>query len=106
MTWAKGHPEYFPIDVNAAARETLLRVPGIGYRNVDRIVRIRRYHRLSLDDLRKLHVRLKLASPFIVAADHVPTATAVNEAPTVSFVAAEPAQLDLFAATSALTGSI
>lgn len=98
--WAKAHPEFFPVDVNAAPKEALLRVPGIGYRNVDRIVRIRRYHRLTLDDLRKLHVRLGLASQFVVAADHLPAATAgTSHAP-------EASQLDLFAATSALTGSL
>src|SRR3569833_1283289 len=51
LTWAETHPEFFPIDVNAASREALLRVPGIGYRNVDRILRIRRYHRLTIDNL-------------------------------------------------------
>ena len=100
-TWAKAHPEFFPIDVNAAPREALLRVPGIGHRNVDRILRIRRYHRLALDDLRKLHVRTRQISPWIVAADHLPTATRINDAPSPP-----PEQLNLFAATSALTGAL
>ena len=51
LTWAEAHPEFFPVDVNAGSREALLRVPGIGYRNVERILRIRRYHQLTLDDL-------------------------------------------------------
>ena len=103
LTWAKAHPEFFPVDVNAAPKEALLRVPGIGYRNVDRIVRIRRYHRLGLDDLRKLHVRLKLSAEFVVAADHLPTQNSalINAAAPAQF-----AQMDLFAATSALTGSV
>ena len=71
--WARRHPEFFPIDVNAAPRETLLRVPGLGYRNVDRILSIRRYHRLLLDDLRRLHVSLKNVSPWIITADSLPT---------------------------------
>ena len=106
-SWAKAHPEFFPVDVNAASREALPRVPGIGYRNVDRILRIRRYHRLALEDLRKLHVRLKQCAAFIVAADHLPSNSWVSEeSAAVLPLNAEAAQLDLFAATSALTGSV
>ena len=99
--WANSHPEFFPVDVNAAPREALLRVPGIGYRNVDRIVRIRRYHRLALEDLRKLHVRLKLAAGFVVAIDHMPSNAFSPSAPRQN-----EGQLELFAAASALTGSV
>ena len=104
-TWARTHPEFFPVDVNAAPREALLRIPGIGYKNVDRILRIRKYHRLSLDDLRKLHVVLKNATPFLIADDHLPSATLRNLAAPAG---ANPAatQLDLFAPASALSGSL
>ncbi len=98
-TWAKSHPEFFPIDVNAAPREALLRVPGIGYRNVERILSIRRYHSLLLDDLRKLHVRIKSALPYLVTVDHLPSLYTKETSPTTT-------QLDLFAPTSALTGSV
>ena len=99
-TWARTHPEFFPVDVNTAPRESMLRVPGIGYRNVERILSIRRYHQLATEDLRKLNVRLKQALPYLVTVDHLPSAviTAVPE-PAAS-------QLDLFAPLSALTGSI
>ena len=110
--------------MNAATREALLRVPGLGYHNVDRIVRIRKYHKLVLEDLRKLHVRMKDTSEFVVTADHMPLAAlpftaqqqdgelalaAVSEAPVPlvpSVVAAQ--QLDLFAtaARSAATGML
>ena len=73
LAWARRHPEFFPVDVNAAPREWLLRVPGLGYRNVDRILNIRRYHRLCREDLRKLHVRLKDALVFLVTTDHAPS---------------------------------
>ena len=102
--WARTHPEYFPVDVNAAPKESLLRVPGIGYRNVERIVKIRRYHRLSLGDLSKLHVRLKLVSGFIVAADHLPTPTTLGPAPSIASPAMQ--QIEMFAGLSALTGSV
>ncbi|WP_419806833.1 putative DNA modification/repair radical SAM protein [Terriglobus sp.] len=77
LAWARRHPEFFPVDVNAAPREALLRVPGLGYHNVDRIVRIRKYHRLALEDLRKLHVRLKDAAEFVVTMDHLPFTAAL-----------------------------
>jgi predicted DNA-binding helix-hairpin-helix protein len=79
--WARRHPEFFPIDVNSAPRETLLRVPGLGYRNVDRILSIRRYHRIILEDLRRLHVSLKSVSPWIVTANSLPVSPAVNTPP-------------------------
>ncbi len=98
--WARTHPEHFPIDINAAPREALLRVPGIGYRTVDKILRIRKYHALLVDDLRKLHIRLKAALPYLIAVDHLPRASAP--------LAPEPpsTQLDLFAPISALTGAL
>ena len=72
LAWARRHPEFFPIDVNAAPREAMLRVPGLGYANVDRILRIRRYHKLTLENLKKLHVRLKDAIEYVITADHLP----------------------------------
>ncbi len=77
LAWARRHPEFFPVDVNAAPREALLRVPGLGYHNVDRIVRIRKYHKLGLDDLRKLHVRTKDTAEFVVTVDHLPLTAAL-----------------------------
>ena len=99
-TWAKAHPEYFPVDVNQAHREALLRVPGIGYKNVERILRIRKYHRLETEDLRKLHVRVSSSLPYLTTADHAPVAAALPQ------TEALPSQMDLFAPVSALTGAL
>ena len=107
MAWARRHPEFFPVDVNTAPREALLRVPGIGYKNVDRIVRIRRYQKLALEHLRKLHVQMKNAAAYITASDHLPTGQLLKlavEPPPV--VTSPPVQMDLFAAASALTGAL
>ena len=71
---------------------------------MDRILRIRRYHRLALDDLRKLHVVLRNATPYLIADDHLPSAPIVNAARTSLPEAAT--QLDLFAPVSALTGAL
>ena len=100
-TWARTHPEFFPIDVNTAPRESLLRVPGIGYRNVERILSIRRYHPLGTQDLRKLNVRTKSALPYLIATDHLPNAPLLTPA-----LPEAAHQLDLFAPISALTGSV
>ena len=81
-SWAVRHPQLFPVDVNTAPRESLLRIPGIGQRSVDRIIRARRLHRLSLSALRTLRVRLALCRPFIVCADWRPVRSA-SSAPAV-----------------------
>ena len=78
LAWALRHPELFPVDVNTAPRELLLRVPGIGYQMVKRLVRVRRHHRLELRDLQKLRVRLSEARYFVVTADSRPTAPAAT----------------------------
>ena len=105
-TWARAHPEFFPVDINVASREALLRIPGIGHKNFDRIMSIRRYHLLSTDDLRKLHVRVKDALAYCVTADHLPTAPLLKVAPALPDPVLAATQLDLFAPVSALTGSV
>ena len=62
----------FPVDVNEAPREMLLRVPGLGVRNVERIISIRRWHSIRLDDLTRLRVPLSKTIPFVIVADHTP----------------------------------
>ena len=101
LDWALRHREFFPLDVNRAPREALLRIPGCGVKSVDRIVAIRRDHRLDLSDLRKLRVRVAKARPFLIAADHVP-ATAQLDSLAFGRAIDEPRQLelDLFGAAS------
>lgn len=76
--WALAHRECFPVDVNRAPRETLLRVPGLGVRVVDRILATRRLRRLHIADLTRLGCRLSKARFFLVAADHRPTLDAAS----------------------------
>jgi putative DNA modification/repair radical SAM protein len=73
LAWALKHRAWFPLDVNRASREELLRVPGLGVRNVDRILSSRRVRQLRLDDLSRLRVPLKKAKPFIILPDHRPS---------------------------------
>jgi putative DNA modification/repair radical SAM protein len=72
LSWALRNPAQFPVDLNRAPREELLRVPGIGVRNVDRIVRIRRWHSVHVADLLRLGLRLQKTLAFVIVKDHVP----------------------------------
>lgn len=80
LAWALRHRERFPVDVNRAPRESLLRVPGLGVRNVDRILQARRYGRLRLADLLRLGLAMKKVLPFIEAADHTPIKLGLDDA--------------------------
>lgn len=64
--WAIHHPEYFPVEINKAPYEMLLRVPGIGVKSAQRIVAARRETKLDFSDLKKLGVVLKRANYFIL----------------------------------------
>jgi predicted DNA-binding helix-hairpin-helix protein len=105
LAWALRNRDRFPVDINRADRRELLRVPGLGARNVKRILGIRRWHRLRVADLARLHVPLGRALPFVELADHTPGALA--DAQDLRARVRRRDQLDLFAvARSALTGEI
>jgi putative DNA modification/repair radical SAM protein len=86
LAWALAHRGQFPVDVNTAPREMLLRVPGLGVKAVTRILQARRVRKLRADDLLRLHVPLKKVMPFVLLADHQPGASldAVNLAARLS----------------------
>ncbi|MFO1081759.1 MAG: putative DNA modification/repair radical SAM protein [Reyranellaceae bacterium] len=94
--WALKHRERFPVDVNSADREALLRVPGLGVRAVDRIVASRRQSRLRLADLRRLSRAAKRWMPFVVAADYRPAGNALDRLDLHRRLAAPAAQGSLF----------
>jgi putative DNA modification/repair radical SAM protein len=71
-TWALRHREQFPVDVNTASREQLLRVPGLGVRTVGRILDSRSHGRLRYADLITLGASLRKARHFLIAADYRP----------------------------------
>lgn len=64
--WALRHAEQFPVEVQTAPREMLLRVPGIGVRSVGRILQARRAAKLDFDALRRIGVVLRRAQYFIL----------------------------------------
>lgn len=65
ITWALRHPEMFPIEVNKASMEELLRIPGIGMVSAKRIVRQRRFSAVRFEDLKKMGVTVKRAKYFV-----------------------------------------
>ena len=65
LSWALRHPEFFPVDVNTADYETLLRVPGLGVKSAVTIVNSRRFGRLTSFDLKRIGVVMKKAKYFI-----------------------------------------
>ncbi|NDV60427.1 putative DNA modification/repair radical SAM protein [Bacteroides sp. 519] len=65
LAWALRHPEQFPVDVNRADYEMLLRVPGIGVKSAKMIVTSRRYSKLGMYQLKKIGIVMKKAQYFI-----------------------------------------
>lgn len=63
--WAIRHRAYFPVEINKASYEMLLRVPGIGVRSAQRIIRLRRYGALSEEEVRRTGVVWKRAKHFV-----------------------------------------
>ena len=99
LGWALQNRASFPIDINRAAREQLLRIPGVGVRSVDRIISARRFARLRLADLVRLRLAMKKLLPFIIAADHHPQNSLDSAQLRARFVA--PTQLALDFANAA-----
>jgi putative DNA modification/repair radical SAM protein len=94
LAWALAHREHFPVDVNRASREELLRVPGLGTNAVKHIIAARGVRRVHADDLRRLRVPLKRVLPFI----SVPGGTSrslLDSERLAALVKPPPAQLSL-----------
>jgi putative DNA modification/repair radical SAM protein len=94
--WALKNRDRFPVDVNSADRELLLRVPGLGARSVDRILSVRRHTRLRLADVGRLARSLKRLRPFLITADWRPVALADKLDVRPSVASSAPVQGSLF----------
>jgi putative DNA modification/repair radical SAM protein len=75
LAWALLHREQFPIDINLAPREKLLRIPGVGVRTVTRILQTRRIHSISTQELKKLRVAWNRCKYFVATNDYHPRAS-------------------------------
>lgn len=69
LSWALRHPEFFPVDVNRADYEMILRIPGVGVKSATLIVNARRFRRLTSEHLRKIGVVMKRARYFITCGE-------------------------------------
>ena len=105
LAWALRHRANFPVDINRAPREMLLRVPGLGVRNVERILQARRFSRLRLADLVRLRLAMKKIMPFIIAADHTPTLLGLDSETLRARFLPPPQQLELTLETPPPSGS-
>ena len=97
LAWALKFRDRFPVDVNRAPKEQLLRVPGLGTKAVKRILSSRRWRQLRLDDVARLTLSIAKVRPFIVTADWRPTLL-TDRADLRSLMAPKQKQLELFAA--------
>lgn len=96
MAWAIRHPERFPVDVNTAPKELLLRIPGLGVRNVKRVLMARRHGRLRVADVARLRAPMSKLLPFVQLADHHPRKQLDNPATLRARLAPPPKQGALF----------
>lgn len=69
LGWALRHPEFFPVDINSAPYEHILRVPGIGVKSAVLIVNSRRFNRITSYHLKKMGVVMKKAKYFITCGE-------------------------------------
>ncbi|WP_326524964.1 putative DNA modification/repair radical SAM protein [Sphingomonas sp.] len=95
LAWALKHRDRFPVDVNRAPREMLLRVPGLGTKAVGSILTTRRWRRLRLEDVARLTVSIAKIRPFLIAEGWRPTLID-GRADLKPLVASKREQMELF----------
>ena len=94
LAWALAHRDRFPVDVNAAPREVLLRVPGLGTKVVGAILASRRHRRLRLEDLGRLRVSLRKVKPFVITEGWTPLRL-IDRSDLATMLGPQPRQLSL-----------
>lgn len=107
LAFALRNRALFPVDLNRAPREMLLKIPGLGVRSVDRIISARRWRKVRIADLARIRVPLVRVLPFVETIDHVPRGVHSPDYASLQDVIAPANQLDMFAlANSALHGEV
>jgi putative DNA modification/repair radical SAM protein len=96
LGWALANRDRFPVDVNRADREMLLRVPALGVSSVDRLIALRRHKRVRLEDVRRLCRNLAKVKPFVVCEDWSPGALTDRADLKAALPVEAPRQLSLF----------
>jgi putative DNA modification/repair radical SAM protein len=95
LAWALKNRERFPVNVNRADREMLLRVPGLGTKSIDKIINTRRHHSLRLDDLARIAGSIEKVRPFVETVDWTPGGL-TDDGRLRAKLAPPPEQLSLF----------
>jgi putative DNA modification/repair radical SAM protein len=103
--WALRNRGFFPVDVNKASKEQLLRVPGLGVKNVERILETRPRRRLTLADLASMRVPLARTRFFILTADYNPDVQLLDRQDLSTRLTTRSTQLSLFAPREVKTGT-
>lgn len=107
LAWALRNRDRFPVDLNRASKEEILRVPGIGTRSASRILKMRRHKSVTLEDLKKLRCAVQRAKPFVVTAGRNAALQHLDDLDLRSRFIDKPKQLTLFeAARSASLGQV
>ena len=101
LAWALAHRDVFPVNINKAPRQLLLRIPGIGSVGANRIISARRFKGLRFQDLAKCRVAVKKVAPFVETLDYNPNLSQLDsknlrEQLMANNSAAAPQQLGLF----------
>jgi putative DNA modification/repair radical SAM protein len=101
LAWALRNKHLFPIDLNTAAKEMLLKIPGLGLKNVERILSARKVRKIRFSDLVSMRVQIEKMKYFVLTHDENPS---LKHLSTVQldriFEESEVIQLDLFGAQS------
>jgi putative DNA modification/repair radical SAM protein len=108
LSWALRNRHLFPVDLNTAPKEMLLRIPGLGIRNVERIISARAIRKIRYEDLAKMRVNLSKIKFFVITQDSF-THTKLLDSSALETILTEKAsvQLDLFdARIGAVTGEV
>jgi putative DNA modification/repair radical SAM protein len=107
LAWALRSRHRFPVDLNRAPRDLMLRVPGLGARNVDRLILIRRHRKIRLDDLAKLRTPMTKVKPWVLTDDFNPDALRLDRDDLRDRIVRPARQLELFeTVVSARTGEL
>ncbi|WP_228893928.1 putative DNA modification/repair radical SAM protein [Pseudoduganella aquatica] len=96
LAWALANREHFPMDLNRADAGMIARVPGIGLRNAQRIVELRRMRRVRYADLSRLRCSMKKVAPFIIVADYAPARDTTPSETLRRAMADAPQQMNLW----------
>jgi putative DNA modification/repair radical SAM protein len=96
LAWALRNRHLFPVDLNKAPRSALLRVPGLGTKSVARILKVRRWHKIRLEDLPRLRLSLSKVLPFVILANYNSQTLAIDRDDLAAKFAPGNRQLELF----------